>query len=391
MSHSVRKRETFYLGGYDPRGARYYHKLYKKEAALLLENNGMKISVGNRKRTHPHVQMWQIESQTKDNKTESNYHFLEWDDMIRKDWKKSFFALILDFIFYFKTYILSGRFSQYMFISPYQMVGIFLPSVYIFASLSASAFLSYKLTLFLSMPEGVLLGIGLFLLSVYLILKLGEKLAIFWLLRIFVFSGRYVFTEQRNLNNRLDTFCEYMETCIKDAKTNNVDEILLVTHSVGSILIIPLLDKLLKQIGDESEVTLSVLVLGECIPLVSGLSSAMEYREKMAYVAKSKKLFWVDYTTLIDGACFPQLNYFEDVNIEIEKKENFHFLSARFHTLFSKHRYKALRKNKYLTHFIYFMATDFLGNYDFFRMTAGNTQLSESIQFQDIKIKEKSK
>jgi hypothetical protein len=139
---------------------------------------------------------------------------------------------------------------------------------------------------------------------------------------------------------------------------------------------IPLLEKILRNLDKNSDIELSVLVLGECIPLVSGIDKAVGYKSKMECIARSKHITLLDYTTVIDGACFPQLNYFEDVDIEIAQKDKFHFLSARFHTLFSKKKYKALRQNKYLTHFIYFMATEIAGDYDFFKLTAGHTKLN---------------
>ena len=376
MNTRVKKRETFYLAGYDPRGARYYHDLYKNESLLQSQVNGMDISVGKRKRSEIYVQTWSVDSNTKGLHTETQYHFLEWDDIIREDWKKNFLELFFDLLFYFKTYILAGRFSQYMIISPYQMVGIFLPSVYTFFALLLAIFLGYQTYLYFDSSLGVVIGLGLFYLIMYVLITAARKIAIFWLVRIFVFSARYALHEQKVLESRLDIFATYIEKHIKTAKENNVDELLLVCHSVGTILMIPLLEKILKNLNKSSDIQLSVLVLGECIPLVTCINKATEYKLKMEYIAKSKHINLVDYTTVIDGACFPTLNYFEDAHIEISQKDKFHFLSARFHTLFSKKRYKELRKNKYLTHFIYFMATEIEGDYDFFKMTAGHTRLN---------------
>ncbi|CAA6805982.1 MAG: Unknown protein [uncultured Sulfurovum sp.] len=385
MNHNVENREAFYLGGYDPRGVRYYYNLYKTEATKQTKSSDINISVGKRKRSNMHVHTWEINTQTDTIQTKTNYHFLEWDDIIREDWKKNVLELFLDFIFYFKTYILAGRFSQYMFSSPYQMVGIFLPLFYVIISFFLVTFLSTQIYLYFEGLVGLAIYLGTFILMFSALIKLGDKLAVFWLLRIFVFSARYAFHEKKNLDLRLNEFSAFIEKRIETAKENNIDEILLVSHSVGSILSIPLLEKILKKTEhNQSDVKLSVLVLGECIPLVSGINHALEYKSKMQFVAQSTNLFWLDYTTVIDGACFPQLNYFEDANIQIKEKESFHFHTGRFHTLFSKKTYKQLRKNKYLTHFIYFMATEISGNYNFFKMTAGskklNTVVKENIQ-----------
>jgi hypothetical protein len=385
MNQTVKKRETFYLGGYDPRGARYYYNFYKNESALQSKVSEMDISVGKRQRTDKHIQSWEITSQVDNEITDTRYHFLEWDDIIRDEWKKSYMELFFDLIFYFKTYILAGRFIKYSKVSPYQMIGIFLPTVYALLSFVIALFSAYYVYIYFDDYLGLIAGIGMIPLVLYLLVLLGHKLAIFWLLRIFVFSAHYVFDEKKVLETRLDEFASKIIEQMKLAEKNNVDEILLVSHSVGSILSISLLERVLKSIDGTLSCKLSVLTLGECIPLVSGIDKAVEYKEKMAYIAQSNQIFLVDYTTVVDGACFPGLNYFEDVDIKMKYPENFHFYSARFHTLFSKNKYKQLLKNRYVTHFIYFMATEKIGKYNFFEMTAGNQKLSERHEVKDVK------
>jgi len=379
MNKNVKRRETFYIAGYDPRGARHYHNLYKKEAIKQSEINNMKFSISSRKRTETNVQSWQIDTSSQEKHTQTNYHYLEWDDIIRENWKKSFFSLFVDLLFYFKTYILAGRFIKYIKVSPRQMIGIFFPIVYLFLSIAISVLFGNFIFHLLNNIYGIFLGsIGAIIL-IYLLFELGNRLALFWLLRIFVFSGRYVFEEMKTLEERLEQFSTHLAKVIDEAKENNIDEVLLASHSVGAILTIPLLEKTLNKLTKSIDIELSILVLGECIPLVSGINKAKDYKEKMTFLAKREDLFWLDYTTVIDGACFPSLNYFSDAKINIEKQKNFHFLSPRFHTLFSKEKYNKMRKNRYLTHFVYLMATEYEGKYDFFKMTAGHQFLCDTL------------
>jgi len=380
MSDSVKKRETFYLAGYDPRGARYYYNLYKKEAVLQSEVNGMNIDISSRERTEKHIQSWKIESETGGHTTHTNYHFLEWDDIIRTGWKKSFLSFFIDFMFYFKTYILAGRFIKYSKVSPRQMIGIFFPTVYLLLAFILSLALGYGIFTFIEGTLGVMIGAIVAYGIVYFLFVLGNKLALFWLLRIFVFSGRYVFEDMNVLDKRLEILSSHLAKVIECAKENKIDEILFVSHSVGTILTIPLLEKTLKKVKIPTGTKISILTLGECIPLVSGIDKASTYKNQMAFLASSEDLFWLDYTTVIDGACFPSLNYFTDAGILIKNEESFHFLSPRFHTLFLRQRYDKLRLNKYLTHFIYLMSTDISGGYDYFKITAGHKTLSSFMQ-----------
>jgi hypothetical protein len=337
----------------------------------------MKATVSSRKRTGKHVQTWEINTSTQDSHTQTNYNYLEWDDIIRDDWKKSFLSLFIDLLFYFKVYILSGRFIKYIKVSPRQMIGIFFPIVYLVLATTISVFFGNTIFNMIDNIYGLFLGIASAFTMLYFLFALGNKLALFWLLRIFVFSAKYVFEDMKTLETRLELFSSSLAKTIDESKDKNIDEILFVSHSVGAILTIPLIEKTLKKLKKPIAVKISVLVLGECIPLVSGINKAKRYKKQMAYLAKQKNIFWLDYTTVIDGACFPSLNYFSDANIDIERKDNFHFLSPRFHTLYSKEKYNKLRKNRYLTHFIYLKSTEFEGKYDFFKMTAGHQYLCD--------------
>jgi hypothetical protein len=215
-------------------------------------------------------------------------------------------------------------------------------------------------------------------------------MAVFWILRIYVFALEYAEKDDKTLKERVDKFAEYISKRVENAKKNNADEILIVSHSVGTLLTIPLMKKvfeILHQKDISSLPKISIMTLGECIPIVSVLPKANEYREQMELLSKEKDLIWLDYTTPIDGACFPLLDFYSFSGVKYYSVNKPKYLSPRFHTLFSKNTYKRLKKDKYLTHFIYLMSTELDGDYNFFIMTAGDASLSELY----IKIKDKEK
>ncbi|MDQ7046266.1 MAG: hypothetical protein Q9M39_01040 [Sulfurovum sp.] len=382
MNNQVKKREVFYLSGYDPRGARYYYGLYKSEAQLQSKINALNVKVSSKIRTDKHIQSWEIKASSTEGETTSNYHFLEWDDLIRGEWKKNVFSLILDLIFYVKVYLLSGAFRRYSKDFPYQMVSLFYPIVYISLMLLLSLVSGWFLFEYLDNTYS--LWVSLFFSSfliysmIYLLLLLADKMALFWLLRILVFSSKYTYDEKPFLNQRMEHFSQKIIESLDKVKSKEVDEVLFVAHSIGTILMISILSKVLKEI--DSTVNISVLTLGECIPLVSGLPKATLFRKKMKYIAAQPNIYLLDYASLIDGACFPSLNYFSDSGIDSSCQENFEFKSPRFHTLFSKRSYKKIRRNKYFAHFLYLMSSEIEGEYDYFKMTAGHDFLKKGIK-----------
>ncbi|MEA2048014.1 MAG: hypothetical protein U9O64_06140 [Campylobacterota bacterium] len=384
MQNPVRKRETFYLAGYDPRGARQYYNLYKKEAALQEKVNAMHMDISARKRSDAHMQSWQIRSSSTINNnlytTQTNYHHLEWDDLIRKVWKKNMLSLFKDLFYVLKHYVFTGIIFKYAKTAPTQMIAAFYPVLYLFTALYLSYILFSFFFTFLSLYFHGLLSLCISLVSAYALMRfflfLGNKMAVFWLLRIYLFALKYVYEEDSALEERLEAFATYIRNTLLASEKNAVDEVLIVSHSVGTIIAIPIMAKVLQAgVSKEALSKVSIMTLGECIPIVSFLPDADTYQEQMLTLASEDSLCWLDYTSAIDGACFPLMDFYQHSGIEIEKYQKPFYLSPRFHTLFSMEHYAALRKNRYLTHFIYLHATDYAGVYDFFKMTAGHQRL----------------
>lgn len=376
----VKKRIVFYLSGYDPRGAKYYYDLYKKEA-----NKEQNIKVSAKSRVYESMSTWTIQNTNHHSMTESEYHFLEWDDIIRKEWKKTGFALIRDWFFYVKVYLLGGLFLKYLKKSPKQMEGIFFPFNYIFFSLlivclSTTSVYLYALETF-SFLLAFFMSLFFFFFSLYALLYWGTKLGLFWLLRIFVFSAKYILEGIPSLDERTEYFSRHLANTLLTAKAKGIDEILFVSHSLGTSLSIPILSQSLQILGEEQDIpTFSILSLGQCVPLFTVIPHSHSYQQKMLTLSQQHNFTWVDYTAKIDLACFPQLNFFEDVGIECKIKENFYFLSPRFHTLYTPQNYAKIRKDLSLSHFLYMMSPEHSQGYNFFTLTSGKNTLKQQVK-----------
>ena len=87
------KRKIFYLSGFDPRGARFYHQLFTEQAEIFNRTAGAAISVGKRRREPPHSAAWSLNDPSRD--VETDYVFLGWDDVVRTHWVKNPMALLM--------------------------------------------------------------------------------------------------------------------------------------------------------------------------------------------------------------------------------------------------------------------------------------------------------
>ena len=82
------KRKLFYLGGFDPRGVRFYHQLCREQAERHGALTGQSLDVSGR-RAGPAGStvstQWQIDNPGA--RVETDYEFLRWEDLVGKVWQ----------------------------------------------------------------------------------------------------------------------------------------------------------------------------------------------------------------------------------------------------------------------------------------------------------------
>ena len=82
---------------------------------------------------------------------------------------------------------------------------------------------------------------------------------------------------------------------------------------------------------------------------------------------------WLDVTAPSDGVCFAFTGPF--VGVCKAHNPQLKLVSARFHKMFDPEKYFSIKKDRFLTHFLYLMVPDHEVDYDYFSITAGNKKL----------------
>lgn len=375
----VKKRIVFYLGGYDPRGARHYYNLYKKEALKNNTIDKMQIQVSSRKKEANHLISWNISAKNKQSQTETKYHFLVWDDIFRKTWKKSFLTYLLDILNYLSFYVFSSVVKRYIKLSASALQSLWYPFFYLLLTLSIAygifAFMQSYISQYLQPLLYYFLLIIVIFFWLQLSMKTSHKVAVLWLFKALGFYSRYITEEDKALTKRTEIFALEIVKALQNAQKDKIDEILLVSHSAGTIISIDLLALVLKHFKtDAPELSrLSVLTVGHFIPLVSFQKEASKYRKNMQSIT-AYPITWLDYTSAIDNVTFYLSDYFKESDIR-EDKAQIHYLSPRFHTLYTKEYYAKIRRDIHMAHFLYLMSPQKQDTYNYFRITAGHKRL----------------
>lgn len=379
MKKECSKRDVFYIAGYDPRGYRHYYSIFKKNLALQNQILSYDYEISRSQIGVDGYPFWQIKTP----KTEIKYTFLNWNEIVKENWSDSIKDTLLDCFVFFRFYVITGFFIKFGKESFYQLITGFYPFFYVLFSVILTLFFAFGSLFYFWEKFHFLLGVALGVLILFylpqLMFRVGKKLAIFWIARICAFSSKWESYRQTLLKDKIDSFSEKILKQLQEHQNDEEYEAILIAHSVGTMLSVCVLAEVFRKCEkaklDYSK--LKILTLGECIPLVSFHKEARIFKEDLEFIAQ-RKIIWYDFTSIIDGACFPQVDFLKTSGINAKFTPK--YLSARFHTLYKPREYKSIKRDKYKAHFLYLFATQIKGQYDFFDFVIGNLMLENKIQ-----------
>jgi hypothetical protein len=377
-TETIQTRRVHYLPGFDPRGARHYHHLYQTQSALQTRHNHAQLSVSHRIPLPPHFHRWEIKAQWGQTTTLTDYHFLGWEDIIRQNWTHNHLAVLSQAVPAYLRFAAARGFQKVRSHSRNAFLTGTLPVAYYAATSTLALSLGRSLALALpdlpSVPPSILTPLLASLLAPA-ILAGGSKLGLAWLLRTYSLIHRWHTLQIPELAHRASAMAEHI---LASHQTNPTDETLLIGHSVGSLLAVSVaaqLQRLLTSKNLQPPPRLHLLTLGQCIPLLSFLPATL-FRSELETVSNAT-LPWTDISAPPDPLCFFKQNPLTASNIPGASPNRVRCLNARVFRMFTPETYKKLRWNKIRLHFQYLMASELPAPYDYFRITAGPSPLSE--------------
>ncbi len=386
---AVQRRHVFFVAGFDRKRPRYYHALYRSQAHRQAAVSGLDIQV-SRERSQPSANSsaWTTTAQSADGShVHSSYELLEWHDIVQAHWARSAWKVLVDGIATLAFGLRDGAvqrmfrlFAPPVYATVLPLLMVTLCAVLGVGSGVALAWLTGSMTgaaTLLSMAIGAAAAAAVFGTGV----KLVHRFQMTWLLRLARFAHLQAAGAIPELDHRLSAFAQRIAAIASRDDTDAPDEILIVGHSVGANLAVSLLARVLELQEDRNtsrRAPLVLLSLGHCLPLLSSLSQAENFRRDLHRVAQSN-IDWLDITAPIDWAAFPQVDPVAAAGLPPAAAPGWHprLLSPRFHLLFSKVRYQQLKRNRFQVHMQYLMASELAGRYDYFSITAGPQTLRE--------------
>lgn len=357
------KRKLFYFGGFDPRGARHYHAILAQEVARQAD-----LTLGARTK-HGRNVAWSII--TPDCHCEEI--FLQWDDIVRDHWVRAPLAVWRRAMIAYWGFIVRLDWRVGRHFARGSLLAFYGPGV---ALIALAPLLGVMVAAWTMRGIGVgLAGLagaaaaGLLMAGLLALWRLHG----FWLLRFAIFNDAFLRGRiGDDLDRRLDMFAE----AIADALDHDQDEVLLVTHSNGSVLAMPLLDRLLTRFGGRLPDRFALVTLGSSIALMAARRDAGGLRAIFDRIARHH-VPWLDLSSPTDGACVPRLAPF--AGRPRSAPSGFVQINPAWYRFCATDTYRARRRDKYRTHFDYLRRMDRASPLDFLSLATAARPLADSI------------
>ena len=369
---NVRRRLVYYISGYDPRGPDPYRALYHDEAARQDALTGTSRTVGPITR----VDRWESRWTLADTRgTTGEVRFLRYDDLVRRNWPRTPSALwraamattwdLLRWGLY--RHIRSqSRTTWFTGTFPIVMLGALLVPPPLLAAAAGWATHGNPLAI----AGGALLGLPASWALWHWIVRIRAD----WLARIFYFLRQCGRGRVPELEARWALFGERIAEGMADPE---VEEVLVVGHSVGAAMAIAALSRAMRR-QPAPRPAVGLLTLGQTISLIGMLPNGQPFRDDLAAVAGNPLLPWLDVSSPVDGACVALRDPVAGCGLASTGSPK--LLNARFHRQFAPERYRTVRRDRFRIHFQYLMAAETTGGFDYFEATTGPQPFRDLVQ-----------
>src|SRR5262249_42947279 len=199
----------------------------------------------------------------------------------------------------------------------------------------------------------------------------GRRWRVEQLLDDWICAHDYLRGRRADIDARLDRFAE---TLIAQVRAGGADEIVLVGHSLGAMLVLDLLVRALARDGDlgRSGAALCVLTVGATIPKFALHPRADDIRRKIARIADEPSIAWAEYQSRDDTISFYKFDPVALRRIDDDRLDGKPVIRrVQIHDMLLPETFARCRRNVLRLHYRSVMANDRRGPHPHFHMGAG--------------------
>jgi hypothetical protein len=373
----VRRRHVLYVQGYDPRGLAWYRRVFRSEYRKFCTLYRLQGVVQKRDpRPRPNARTWRTVTKGRGFEVETVYQFLQWEDIIRRDFARPTWWKVLRALAVLAKSIVEGSFWRVSKASRRFALFIVYPYAILLAHGLVAALLGFVVASIAGFWVGGqiawLLGFSVAAVSAVLFIRwTEERTYMLYLFDDIVSHCQYAHRQRPDWEARFDAFAELL---IEAAATSSADEIIVVGHSSGSFVAVDVLARALARdpgLGRHGP-KIVLLTLGANIPTVGFHPRAGWIRDHLARLAVERSIDWIDYQSRKDVMSFYPFDPVSGHGIDVgDARRNPQVVAVRFRDIVREQRYAAFRWQFFRIHFQFLRANERAAAYDYFMIVCG--------------------
>ncbi len=390
----------FYVAGFDPRGAEFYHRLYQDDARQQSEMHAraqqagqaperglLQFSVGPLEADGRFDANWVVDSRpvagpgaAADAGTRTRYTFLGWDDLTRANTRRGLLRALATSGSFYRALWSSGSGAGAWTHSKRFFWSMLSPLLWLLLVVLAAALLAWGLVAAATaLGAAPALAWALGGLGGVAVLVRGWRLALRWrypwLLDGLQYYLQWGLGLAPELDARLDGFARSIAQEVHEIRAQGDDcEVLMVGHCMGSSMAPTMLERVLRELdaspGAAGSRPIKLLTLANVIPMVS-LVRGTDRVARAVQAMAGRQVPWLDYTSPHDPLCYALVDCEKLHGESGSGSPLYRPRSARFDKMFTPDAYAVLKRDPFRMHFQYLMASDVPVDNDFFTLTAG--------------------
>ena len=393
MQSDAPDRLVFFFSGFDPKSATFYHRLFRTGIAQRNAAHDETLALGKRHRigrwASVWTSLWRGASSALGGRPvtmRTRVHFMRWDDIVRRHWQRAPMQLARDYWNIYVGGLTSGVLSRVWRAAPAAFWMAMFPLIVGALSIAAGMlFFGVLLSLAGLLSPLAATAVG-FVIGALAWRAMARWVDCEWLLRLYAFMRQQAIGEVPALDVRLDEMAarlvEAVEARMRQPGAASLKEIMVIGYSSGTIMAATVLARAMPKLTDVVDsrrtnkgTTLSLVTLGQCIPIAAEWPEARRFRNELEVLAESPMLTWHDYSAASDRAAFWQTPPWP-----VPALLKGYQASPPFKATPGAVRFAAMRRERREMHLQYLRPPRGRGaadSYDFFRLACGPQTLAE--------------
>jgi hypothetical protein len=378
----VRRRHVIYVGGYEPRGARGYYKLFQRECDRFQRVWPVSLTIQPGEFDSEDFAHWMVDVHASNWQVSTTYDFLRLERFIRSDMAEPMMRHIprsLGWIVgdlasgaQFRIFRASWRFGLHLlFVQSVLLAWLALAAaIGVMAGYVAADHLGFS-------PVGIITSFLAALASFLALRPVAERWAAVQIPSCWVTLRRFGRGRATWLDQVIDVGARRL---IAVAQINDADELVVVGHSAGGVIASAVMARALEfdpDLGRRGP-RLVLLTLGSVMPAVALHPAARRMREIVKCLAVESTLAWIDCQSRKDVMAFLNFDPVDGVGVHVGAQRcNPLTWRVRFKDMLSPADYRRLRWKFFRVHFQYIMASDRPAPYDYILLIGGPVPIAE--------------